>query len=456
MRMPNSREISDEQEEIYMDAPMDGAVMVAGPPGTGKTVIAFLRAQALNKRKKSATVMMYGKVLRKYASNVADQQGDKVPTSTLLAWMYKWWESHKIKSKSVARENIYLNCPFSEKDEVKKLGAKFHGSKKKWWITSDVYNENPELFERWLTAGFEEAKETESFTAPKIDGRPDWQLMFQKLAVHIGENKPVQSTGHLIIDEAQDFPPELFRLLRYAQMNMDRSGLTILADENQRLNEDQNSTISQINKELNIPVERQYLLTENFRNTQEIAKLSAHFYVGLPTGKPTPPSRKGGKPVLVKAESQDGQVQYIVDAVTNRAFGEVGVLAQNDAARQELYNKLQHRLRGKYRVQSYSSTDKHKADFPVEDLVFDKKGTLTVLNRHSCKGLEFDAVFIPDIQSMPIDGSNLDTFKMNMYVMCSRARQALYLLYASGTGQEPDIVRYLPDKATGILEFSND
>jgi DNA helicase-2/ATP-dependent DNA helicase PcrA len=50
--MPNSREISDEQEEIYMDAPMDGVVMVAGPPGTGKTVIAFLRAQALNKRKK--------------------------------------------------------------------------------------------------------------------------------------------------------------------------------------------------------------------------------------------------------------------------------------------------------------------------------------------------------------------------------------------------------------------
>ncbi|MEH6628628.1 MAG: DUF5710 domain-containing protein [Motiliproteus sp.] len=448
MRMPNSREISDEQEEIYMDAPMDGAVMVAGPPGTGKTVIAFLRAQALNKRNKSATVMMYGKVLRKYTSNVSDQQEEKVPTSTLLSWAFKWWKLHKINTQAVIGDNVYLNCPYDSKDEAKAHGAKWDRGKKKWWVPSEDYNKYKSLFEQWLL---------ESHEPPKIDDfQYDWQHMFEKFAVHVSEKKPVQSPGHLIIDEAQDFPPTMFRFLRFALMQVENAGITIMADENQRLNEDHNSTISQINKELAIPDERQFLLTENFRNTREVAGLAAYFYVGLPTGKPKTPTRKGGKPVLVATRSMDDQVQYLVDAVTNRAFGEVGVFAQTDSMRDKLYNKLQHRLRGKYRVQTYSSKEKYKHDHPVEDLIFDTKGTLTVINRQSCKGLEFDAVFIPEIQAMPIDGSNLDTFKMNMYVMCSRARQALYLLYSSGTDQEPDIVSYLPGKATGILEYSND
>jgi DNA helicase IV len=446
--MPNSREISDEQEEIYMDAPMDGSVMVAGPPGTGKTVIAFLRAQALNKRNKSATVMMYGKVLRRYTSNISDQQEDKVPTSTLLSWVVKWWKLHKINTQAVIGEKIYLDCPYDNKDEAKSHGAKWDGRKRKWWVPSEVYYKHENLFEQWLL---------ESYEPPKIDDfQYDWQRMYQKLAIHVSEKKPVQNPGHLIIDEAQDFPPAMFLFLRFVIMQVESAGITIMADENQRLNEDHNSTISQINKALAIRDERQYLLTENFRNTQEVAKLAAYFYVGLPTGKPKAPTRKGGKPVLVATRSMDDQVQYIVDAVTNRAFGEVGVFAQTDSMRHKLYNKLQHRLRGKYRVQTYSSKEKYKDEHPVDDLVFDKKGTLTVINRQSCKGLEFDAVFIPEIQAIPIDGSNLDTFKMNMYVMCSRARQALYLLYASSTGQEPDIVSYLPDKSTGILGYSND
>ena len=57
MRMPNSEEMSDEQRDIYQHAPVDGAILIAGPPGTGKTVIAFLRADNLSASKKT-TVMI--------------------------------------------------------------------------------------------------------------------------------------------------------------------------------------------------------------------------------------------------------------------------------------------------------------------------------------------------------------------------------------------------------------
>ena len=76
---------------------------------------------------------------------------------------------------------------------------------------------------------------------------------------------------------------------------------------------------------------------------------------------------------------------------------------------------------------------------------------MTVINQQSCKGLEFDAVFIPEIQSVSIDESNLDVFKMNMYVMCSRARVSLCLLYSS-TGEDlPRIIKYLPNLESGII-----
>jgi DNA helicase-2/ATP-dependent DNA helicase PcrA len=447
MRMPNSREISDEQEEIYMNAPMDGAVMVAGPPGTGKTVIAFLRAQALNKRNKSATVMMYGKVLRKYTSNISDLTGEDVPTDTVLSWMYGWWKRHGISTPSIVGEKVYLNVPYEKKDEVKAHGAKWDNFKRKWWVTNEDYNKNKHLFAQWPL---------EDHAPPKIDDyQYDWQQMFEKLAVHVANKKPVHNVGHLIIDEAQDFPPAMFKMLRFALMQMPNSGITILADENQRLNEEHNATIQQINEALAIPTDRQFLLTENFRNTREIAQLAAHFYVGLATGMPNPPSRRGERPSLVATRTLDEQVQYIVDSVTNRAFGEVGVFAHSDAMRHQLFNKLQHRLRGAYRVQTYSSNGKYKEEHPVEDLIFDKKGTLTVINRQSCKGLEFDAVFVPEIQVIAIDGSNLDTLKMNMYVMCSRARLALYLLYSTSTGEDPDMLRYFPSKASGVLEYCN-
>ncbi len=47
----------------------------------------------------------------------------------------------------MTQEQIFLDCPYSEKDEVKKLGAKFDGERKQWFIPSD-YDIKP--FAKWL------------------------------------------------------------------------------------------------------------------------------------------------------------------------------------------------------------------------------------------------------------------------------------------------------------------
>jgi exodeoxyribonuclease VII large subunit len=47
----------------------------------------------------------------------------------------------------ISEEPIFLDCPFFEKDEVKKLGAKFNGGVKKWFIPPGVAIEP---FAKWL------------------------------------------------------------------------------------------------------------------------------------------------------------------------------------------------------------------------------------------------------------------------------------------------------------------
>ena len=48
--------------------------------------------------------------------------------------------------KEVIPTRIYINCPYSDKDEAKTLGAKWDAKEKKWWITP----EDREQFEKWL------------------------------------------------------------------------------------------------------------------------------------------------------------------------------------------------------------------------------------------------------------------------------------------------------------------
>ena len=67
-------DMSQEQKDIYIDAPLHGKVIVTGPPGTGKTVIAFLRALTIAKSKKRVSVTMAQNVLKQYSANAADDE----------------------------------------------------------------------------------------------------------------------------------------------------------------------------------------------------------------------------------------------------------------------------------------------------------------------------------------------------------------------------------------------
>ena len=41
------------------------------------------------------------------------------------------------KKKVKEKKRIYLNVPFGEKDEAKKMGARWESSKKRWYVNDD-------------------------------------------------------------------------------------------------------------------------------------------------------------------------------------------------------------------------------------------------------------------------------------------------------------------------------
>ncbi|MDE1251549.1 AAA family ATPase [Vibrio aestuarianus] len=453
--MPNIRQISEEQQDIFEDAPIDGSILVTGPPGTGKTVIAFLRANLLSKKRYEVTVLMFNRVLRRYTENVASEIEGKVQSKTMHSWLPEWWRQQKILASSdtetliVEGDKVYLNCPYEDKNVLKKIGGQFEWNKvnpfthKKgmWFVSKEKYDRNPDAYSTWTGTSFDPPRQTQW----QFDWLEMRNLFLEKDTEHLID------WGHLIIDEAQDFEPGLFSFLHLSAKQLEHGGLTILADENQRLEESRHSSLDEIRTALKLKnkPDREFSLTKNFRNTSQIAKVASHFYVGLPTGIPKLPDRQGNIPKLVSMSNTEQQIQYICRSLKNRAALEVGIIVDNDSDR-SLFTKEIERQLPNYTVQSYSSKNPRSS----ETLLFDKQGVVTVLHRKSCKGLEFDSVFIPQLQSFAVDDADLITFKMNLYVMCSRAREELvFLCNGSTTNCNPAFFEHFPSKTSGLIDY---
>lgn len=400
MKMPTFEDLSKEQDAICVFASLDEATLVTGPPGTGKTVVAFYRAEAVSKKGHTPNVVMYNTVLRKYTSNAAASAAVQRKTKTFFSWLGSWWSGTFF-------EFYPQHGPFD----------------------------------------------------------PDWDTMIKQV-LSLPDTpwrcqKAFQRWGHLVVDEGQDFPKGFYLMAQLILAIALRDGnsnvaLTVLADDNQRLNVEQNSCIEEIVESLSIPDKRHYHLTRNYRNTYEIARVAAHFYCGLQTGIPElPEARHGKKPRVVRTKNIDDSVQVIKRFITNQSDLEFGVFLSRAKLQKRYFNKLQHHLKDVQgvHVQRYSSGDD---DFDnANNLVFDKPGVVTVLCDQSAKGLEFDVVFIPELQARSWKPDAIDHMRMQFYVLASRARQHLMFLYSAEDGEEIPILDQLPNPETDLLEWVN-
>lgn len=438
MRLPRIKELTPAQKKVYLYAPNEEHVLVHGPPGTGKTLIACLRAIELQKRQVPVVLCMFSKVLTKYSSNVGGETRQSMPSTTVQEWFRKWWGLSGLPPHPAAGE-IALEVPYADNDVVKRI-AGVRWDKERWrswerrkgaWVVEyETWVVDPGAFSSWPLWQ----------DPPVVDGNR-FKLNWEEASNHLIDHEDLLTPdalnlGTLLIDEGQDFSPGFYKFLQQLSVlsrlphrkTPHPLRCFVLADQNQQLT-DENSLLKEIATALKISKDHQYLLLDNFRNSLEIAKLAREFSADV-GALPNLPMRTSEKPTYAIVQDSQMVVDQIKTWVVNNPGKEAGVLVFNEKKREEFSIKLKEAMEGirgrNITVQSYSW--KSRAENKANDLLFDSPDVLTVLIMQSCKGLEFDGVFILDLYDAQIGLYGVDRFKMQMFVGVSRGRDWVQLI----------------------------
>jgi len=388
VKFPTFADLDQDQRRVYSESPQDKGVLIVGPPGSGKTVLAMHRATRLSKSG-DVIVGMFNKTLRQYTSNF-----EGLPKNVKVVHIHEW-----------AKE--------------------------------------------WYESAFGKGSFPTTYGKP---WEINWAKIDQNIASATDTQKSKLHWGHLIIDEGQDFPKKMYvTLMNYLNNQKDPTiTLSVFADENQTIT-DVNSTISEIRTEINATARnmRYWRVDKNYRNTKEVAKFARHFQV-LGAGTVSLPDHEGIKPVVFVNKDLNSQIQHIANYCNVQTNKEVGVVvfgANKDV--KFVYTAIKATLdsnQSKYHVQTYIGKNTFKLN-DWESLKFDKPPSITIIHQANSKGLEFDVVFVINLAGLYLRaGNEIDGFK-KLYVVSSRPREHLFFMVEGSpdNGGFKDVLRLFPN-----------
>ena len=237
----------------------------------------------------------------------------------------------------------------------------------------------------------------------------DWNAMHANLE---SSKKTHPSKSHIVVDEGQDLPQGFFE---YASRYVART-VTVFADEDQA-SEAKRTRISEIKfaAGLGNPI----ILSKNHRNTPEISRLAEHFPSGMLPVAEVMRAPTGELPRLIPSQGSTSIIELVSNWFNNRS-GTIGVIVNDNNTGRACYEDLCKHL-PKEQVNIYTTGQNNENSINVLE------PGVTVLNKASVKGQEFDTVFILELEKfIPC---NIDVQRRAMYMVCTRARDHLFLVY---------------------------
>lgn len=261
-----------------------------------------------------------------------------------------------------------------------------------------IYNYN-----KWLSEMYKHVYKTKYY--PEKNNNPDWEKIerdFEKLG---------KVYTHIIIDEAQDFPIELIRILYKLSEN-----ITCFIDPNQAM-EKGKTQMPELLK--TFCLECPFTLTRNFRNTKEINLFSSRY---CQFGQHPQAYESGSLPHLIQVNNYDEQTAAMARIIQENPGKSIGIIVnkKNIGATR---NGLQKILGNSVQIEAYENKkDQETLNFDINDV--------KIFTYHTVKGLEFDIVILPrfeKVQSFDDKVSNIN----RVYVASSRAIESLYIFYFS-------------------------
>ena len=395
--LPRIQDLSKDQERVHY-LPDDGCYLVVGGPGTGKSVVCLLRAKLMTKKKHLRLryiFLVFNKVLKAASQQLSPQ----ILINTYLSWF-----------NNVFQHLAACRPPLSSPGDFDSV---------------------------------------------------DWSACIDRLVELNEENQTITSAyGAVIVDEGQDMPKEFYLAIMAAGVE----NIFVVADQNQQITQ-HNSNRQDLQDTLGIDVNDVIELRINYRNTYPVARFACCFYpddpaspkLDLPEKKPSleiPMLISYGNDCRLGFEEVIARILLRVDRNPREL---IGVITWSDKTREKYvdqFNQSNQSLpldNGPVAIQTYSSKTDYKTNKDMlAGLQFDQGGIM-VFNASSCKGLEFDTVFIADIHEFPcrVDADNA---KRLFYVMSSRARERLFLL--KEVGRHCPMESILPQDETILRRWS--
>ncbi|WP_312025539.1 RNA polymerase recycling motor HelD [Listeria booriae] len=216
---------------------------------------------------------------------------------------------------------------------------------------------------------------------------------------------------HLFIDEAQDYSPFQFFVL---QQLFPSARMTILGDIHQAIYmHTLNSATLFSGEEVQTDNTEKIELHKSYRSTRQIVDFTRHLLaVDLAI---EPFERDGEKPSLVlcmDGQERDEKLRHTLSGLVGKEYGTIAVICKTVAESAAMYEQLSPAFDVQLATEHSYSYD----------------SGIIVLPAYLAKGIEFDAVIIPDASAHNYEKS----FEQNLfYTACTRAMHEL-VLFAVG------------------------
>ena len=249
-------------------------------------------------------------------------------------------------------------------------------------------------------------------TLPTMPGNTysyNWNKMLKALSAQ--ECAPPKEQ-YVVVDEGQDLPAGFFR---YASQHV-ASAMSVFADEEQALGDDC-STLEAIKSAAGL--DDPLILVKNHRNSPAIARVAKYFHGGRLPAADVERDATDDRPLLIQSQNLDATARRISRWYRNRGDN-IGVIVNSKQFGSSLHTRLR-QLLPEQRVDYYDSDKRNEASIEL------LRPGVTVLNRQSVKGQEFDTVFILQLESFV--PCHTAVMKRTMYMMCARARDNLFLVH---------------------------
>ena len=231
---------------------------------------------------------------------------------------------------------------------------------------------------------------------------------------HQWKDRGSPKADYIIVDECQDFDREELLELRSSA----KKHLILFGDSAQQLynglaSKGELLSMEQIQSELSTPMES---LVINHRLKKKIARVAEEITLTNDELEHRCKNEGVNKPFLIKLNSHEDQLDYIIDVCNSLNYTDVAILFPTNKHVKVSYDY--------FAEQGWDC--ERKVGLQIMDLDF-TTDLPKLMTYHSAKGLQFEAVFIPACNSSIFEERNRNP----LYVAATRTYRDLFFLYSN-------------------------